>query len=42
VEARGGRIRAESGGLGQGTRISFTLPVAEEAGVAGIPPDLRL
>ena len=31
VEAHGGRIRAESGGVGQGTRFSFTLPVAEEA-----------
>ncbi len=26
VEAHGGRIRAESGGLGRGTRILFTLP----------------
>ena len=32
VEAHGGRIRAESGGAGQGTRIAFTLPVAEEQG----------
>ena len=30
VEAHGGRIRAESGGTGQGTRITFTLPVAED------------
>ena len=30
VEAHGGRIRAESGGVGQGTRFTFTLPVAEE------------
>ena len=29
VEAHGGRIRAESGGIGQGTRVTFTLPVAE-------------
>ncbi len=29
VEAHGGRIRAESGGTGQGTRVTFTLPVAE-------------
>ena len=36
VEAHGGRIRAESAGLGLGTRITFTLPVAEEAvGSAG-------
>ena len=31
VEAHGGRIRAESGGLGRGTRFTFTLPKAEEA-----------
>ena len=31
VEAHGGRIRAESGGMGQGTRFTFTLPAAEEA-----------
>ena len=31
VEAHGGRIRAESAGLGQGTRFTFTVPVAEEA-----------
>ena len=34
VEAHGGRIRAESQGIGQGTRITFTLPVAEEFGEA--------
>ena len=34
VEAHGGRIRAESGGLGQGTRFTFTLPAAEEPGIA--------
>ena len=27
VEAHGGRIRAQSAGLGQGTRVTFTLPV---------------
>ena len=32
VEAHGGRIRAESGGAGQGTRFTFTIPVAEAAG----------
>ena len=31
VEAHGGRIRAESGGTGLGTRFTFTLPVAEDA-----------
>ena len=30
VEAHGGRIRAESDGAGQGTRFTFTLPVASE------------
>ena len=32
VEAHGGRIRAESPGPGQGTRVTFTLPVVDEAG----------
>ena len=31
VEAHGGRIRAESGGPGQGARFTFTLPVAERS-----------
>ena len=31
VEAHGGRIRAESPGPGFGTRVTFTLPVAEQA-----------
>ena len=31
VEAHGGRIRAESGGPGQGTRITFTVPAATTA-----------
>ena len=30
VEAHGGRIRAESGGTGLGTRFTFTIPVAEQ------------
>ena len=30
VEAQGGRIRADSAGAGFGTRVTFTLPVAEE------------
>ena len=32
VEAHGGRIWAESDGRGRGTRITFTVPSAEEAG----------
>ena len=39
VEAHGGRIRAQSDGPGQGTQITFTLPVAEEAG--GTPGQSR-
>ena len=37
VEAHGGRIRAESGGPGLGTRFTFTLPAADgaAAGAAG-------
>ena len=31
VEAHGGRIWATSGGTGQGTQFTFTIPVAEEA-----------
>ena len=38
VEAHGGRIHAESGGLGLGTRVIFTLPVTEEAGGPAAPP----
>ena len=41
VEAHGGRIRAESGGPGLGTRFTFTIPVAEEAvgrAEAGVSP----
>jgi len=34
VEAHGGRIRAESGGPGQGTRFTFTVPVAEQPDTA--------
>ena len=33
VEAHGGRIWAESAGVGRGTRITFTVPVAE--GISG-------
>jgi DNA-binding response OmpR family regulator len=32
VEAHGGRIRAESGGPGLGSRFTITIPVAEEDG----------
>ncbi|MDD9990826.1 MAG: response regulator [Rhodospirillales bacterium] len=35
VEAHGGRIRAASDGPGQGTTITFTIPVAGEPGAAG-------
>ena len=31
VEAHGGRIRADSGGVGQGTRVTFTIPVLEDS-----------
>ena len=34
VEAHGGRIWADSEGVGKGTRFTFTLPIAEEAGDA--------
>ena len=37
VEAHGGRIRAESEGPGRGTRVTFTLPAAEEAPAAAAP-----
>ena len=33
VEAHGGRIRAESAGVGKGTRVTFTIPVIEAATV---------
>ena len=35
VEAHGGRIRAESGGPGEGARFTFTLPVAGDTGQGG-------
>ena len=41
VEAHGGRIQVESAGLGQGTRISFTLPVAESFREARAPSSLQ-
>ena len=41
VEAHGGRIRAESGGTGQGARFTFTIPVAGEAVPEAAPPSGR-
>ena len=41
VEAHGGRIRAESGGKGQGTRFTFTIPVAEQTGILATPGSVR-
>ena len=42
VEAHGGRIRAASDGPGQGTTITFTIPVAAEPGAtAGVTADMR-
>ncbi len=38
VQAHSGRIRAESGGAGRGTRITFTLPADEEEGRATTVP----
>ena len=39
VEAHGGRIWAGSGGAGRGTRFTFTVPVAEEAGGKAADPE---
>ena len=42
VEAHGGRIWAESGGAGQGTRITFTIPVTDapdSGAVSSVPQD---
>ena len=41
VEAHGGRIRAESGGPGQGARFTFTVPVAGDDG-QGASPEPRV
>ena len=39
VEAHGGRIRAESAGVGHGTRVTFTLPAVEDhPPIATAPP----
>ena len=37
VEAHGGRIRAESGGVGLGTRVTFTIPVVGPADAGARP-----
>ncbi len=42
VEAHGGRIWAESAGTGAGARFTFTIPVAEEAGVGAAASPARL
>ncbi len=41
VEAHGGRIRAESEGLGKGARFTFTLPAADGAARPGPAPPAR-
>ena len=41
VEAHGGRIYAESGGVGLGTCVTFTIPVAEETGGLAATPQAR-
>ena len=41
VEAHGGRIRAESDGVGLGARFTFTLPTVGEAGGVPAAPDRR-
>ena len=40
VEAHGGRIRAESDGLGLGARFTFTLPMVGETGSSDTAPAL--
>ena len=41
VEAHGGRIRAESPGMGKGTRFVFTIPVAAKGGEDTADGDAR-
>ena len=41
VEAHGGRIWAESGGEGLGTRFTFTIPALEENPASAAPPSSR-
>ena len=42
VEAHGGRIHAESGGIGLGTCVTFTIPVAGEASGPAATPRARV
>ena len=42
VEAQGGRIWATSGGAGQGTQFTFTIPVTEETGADPTAADSAL
>ena len=42
VEAHGGRIGADSDGLGQGTTVTFTVPVAYEASAEAADDALKL
>ena len=41
VEAHGGRLRAESDGLGLGSRFTFTVPAVEETVTLRPPPSRR-
>ena len=41
VEAHGGRIYAESDGIGMGTCVTFTIPVAEETGNLAATPQTK-
>ena len=41
VEAHGGRIRAESPGVGKGTRFTFTIPVADTGALDTAAGDAR-
>ena len=41
VEAHGGRIQAASGGAGQGTRFTFTLPTVQAAAAAAQADPIR-
>ena len=42
VEAHGGRIWAESDGLGLGARFTFTLPTVDDAGFVSPPPPIQV